>query len=342
MAVDNRALGVDVSVWQPNVDWAALKQTGLTFAFTKATEADNIIDPQFSKNWPAMKAAGLIRGAYHFFRAAKDPLKQAAFFTQTATLEAGDLPPALDVESTGGLATAPLLQAVKACLDEIQRISGQTPIIYTAPNFWNTSVAVPNAPDWAANYPLWIANYTQAASPVMPKGFTDWTFWQYFDQGKYNGISGTFDQDRYKGSTADLLAWVGAAAAPSQPAQPAQAVQPAQPAPSAADVVLGLINAYIQALNGRDFDGLVALYEPNAARTGPSGTAQGPDKIRGWYHTFLDTQYPSGAFALGDVTPNSDVSYSFGWTCHSNQGDAKALDTIGLRDGKIAYHSTGY
>ena len=92
MAVDNRALGVDVSLWQPNVDWAALKNGGVAFAFAKATEADNITDPQFAKNWPAMKAAGVVRGAYHFFRPGKDPLKQAALLTQTATLEAGDLP----------------------------------------------------------------------------------------------------------------------------------------------------------------------------------------------------------------------------------------------------------
>jgi lysozyme len=329
MAVDNRALGVDVSLWQPNVDWAAVKNAGVAFAFAKATEADNITDPQFAKNWPAMKAAGVVRGAYHFFRPGKDPLKQAALFTQVATLEAGDLPLALDLETSGNLATAPLVQAIKACLDEIERLSGRRPIIYTGPNFWNTSVAVPNPPDWTGNYPLWIANYTTAPGPSVPKGWTSWTFWQYIDQGKFPGVATAFDLDRYNGSIADLLAWIGAAA-------------PAQPAPTPPLTAPQIISNYIQALNARDFDGLVALYQPDAARTDPSGSVQGPDAIRAWYLAFLSNQYPGGAFSLADVSPISDVSCSFAWNCHSTKGDAAGHDTIGLRANLIAYHTTSY
>jgi lysozyme len=331
MAVDNRAVGIDVSLWQPNVDWVALKKAGVNFAFAKATEADNITDPQFAKNWPAMKAAGVVRGAYHFFRPGKDPLKQAALFTQVAKLEAGDLPLALDLESNGGLAPAPLVQTIKACLDEIERLSGRRPMVYTGPNFWNTSVCVPNAPDWSANYPLWIANYTAASGPTVPKGWAAWDFWQYTDHGKFDGIPTTFDMDRYKGSLADLLAWLGAAA-------------PAQPTAPIPDPAGQLMTHYIQALNVLDFDGLVALYQPDATRTAPapSGTVQGADALRSWYQAFLTNQYPNGVFTLGDVTPISTTSCSFIWTCHSAQGDAKGVDTIGLRDNKIAYHSTSY
>ena len=95
MAVTTK--GIDVSHFQGNVDWAKVKATGAAFAFAKATEGTATIDKMFATNWPAMKNAGLLRGAYHFFHGSKDATDQANFFLSKFSVVAGDLPPVLDV-----------------------------------------------------------------------------------------------------------------------------------------------------------------------------------------------------------------------------------------------------
>ena len=329
MAFENNARGIDVSLWQGDVDWVALKAAGVNFAFTKATQGDNVTDPHFAQNWPAMKAAGVLRGAYHFFRPAIDAAKQAAFFLQTVPFEKGDLPPALDVESSGGLTPANLASAVQTCLNEIERLSGLRPIIYTGPNVWNMSVASPDAPAWTSNYLLWIANYTTALKPALPKGWTSWAFWQYTDQGRLNGCNTTLDMDRYSGTLDDLTAW--AASLPASLTAPATV--PAE--------ITALVTNYLQALNARDFDGLAALYAPAGVRTGASGTEQGPQAIRAWYVDWLTNQFPGGSFSLtGDISQVDTATWSFMWTCHNAAGDQVGQDTIGILAGKLHYHTS--
>jgi lysozyme len=65
-------LGIDVSNHNPPVDWQAVKNANISFAFAKATEGATFKDITFARNWSGMKAAGIMRGAYHFFRPAKN------------------------------------------------------------------------------------------------------------------------------------------------------------------------------------------------------------------------------------------------------------------------------
>ncbi len=46
--------------------------SGRVFAFAKATDGVSYVDPTFAANWVAMKQAGLVRGAYHYFEAGMD------------------------------------------------------------------------------------------------------------------------------------------------------------------------------------------------------------------------------------------------------------------------------
>ncbi len=325
MAFENNALGIDVSLWQKDLDWAALQKAGVNFAFTKATQGSTIVDPCFAKNWPAIKAAGIVRGAYHFYQGAVDPLKQAAFFVQTAQPEKGDLPLVLDVENSGGLAPTALATSILSCLQEIERLSGVRPIIYTGPNFWNTSVATPSAPAWTADYLLWIANYTSAPKPLIPKGWTDWTLWQYTEQGRLNGCAGNLDLDHYSGTVDDLAAWVASLALPPSPIP---------------DEIVALVANYIQALNARDFDGLAALYLATGVRAGVTGTAQGPQEIRDWYVKWLSNTLPAATFTAGEISVVDVSTWSFPWTCHSTEGDAAGQDTLAVQSGQLHYQST--
>src|SRR5918993_881303 len=126
-----RLAGIDVSHFQGHVDWQAVKAAGCDFAFAKATEGAGVTDPFFAANWAGMQAAGLPRGAYHFFRAAEPAAQQAAHFLSTAGFEPGDLPPVLDIELNDGVTGEPLVEGVQTWLDAVESAAGVAPIVYT-------------------------------------------------------------------------------------------------------------------------------------------------------------------------------------------------------------------
>src|ERR1044071_2785616 len=85
--------GIDVSHHQGNIDWHSVAEAGVSFAFAKATDGDTFHDPQFATNWTQMQSAGIVRGAYHFFRPTKPVNTQVEKFIQAVhKLDDGDLP----------------------------------------------------------------------------------------------------------------------------------------------------------------------------------------------------------------------------------------------------------
>src|SRR5689334_394117 len=95
--------GIDVSRYQQFIDWDNVKQmqvenVKIDFAFIKATEGVNNVDPFFQRNWKKAKDAGVPRGAYHFFIATRSGKSQAENFIKKVEVEADDLPPVVYVE----------------------------------------------------------------------------------------------------------------------------------------------------------------------------------------------------------------------------------------------------
>src|SRR5882724_10053984 len=203
--------GIDVSHYQGTIDWGKVKSAGMAYAYTKATESTGSTDSQFAVNWPAIKSAGLLRGAYHFFHADQDATAQANHFLQVVAPSSGDLPPVIDIESTSNASSSAIVSGVKTWLDVVQQSTGIVPMIYTVASFWNA-----NLNSSFGNYPLWIANYG-VSSPKLPTGWSNWNFWQYSQSGTVSGITGNVDMDYFNGSMNQLIAFAGSGAAP-QPA----------------------------------------------------------------------------------------------------------------------------
>ncbi|HEX8187839.1 MAG TPA: GH25 family lysozyme [Pyrinomonadaceae bacterium] len=198
----SRLLGIDVSHFQGHVDWQAVKAAGCAFAFAKATEGTGVTDPFFAANWAGMKAAGLLRGAYHFFRAAEPAAAQAAHFLSTVGFEPGDLPPVLDIEVNDGVTGGPLVGGVQTWLDAVEPAAGATPVIYTNTPFWDAHIN-----DQFGSDPLWVAHYTSAPAPSpLPAGWAVWTFWQYSQSIHVNGVNGAADHDYFNGPLTQLQA----------------------------------------------------------------------------------------------------------------------------------------
>ena len=134
----SKAQGIDVSHYQGTINWQSVKQAGIAFAFAKASDGSTGVDSQFKTNWQGMKSAGIIRGAYHFFEPTQDATAQANDFLNTVgSLQAGDLPPVIDVEINNGVSNSQMISGVTTWLTVVQQSLGRTPMIYTVASFWN-------------------------------------------------------------------------------------------------------------------------------------------------------------------------------------------------------------
>lgn len=180
--------GIDVSHFQGEIDWQAVAADGVRFCFIKATEGVDNIDPMFQRNWSGAEAAGLLRGAYHFFHPNLDARQQAEHFLSVVTLDGDSLPPALDIEVTDGVDVQGLQTGIRAWVETVQAAVCCKPVIYTDPSFWRENVKAD-----LSGYPLWLACYASEAS--VPADWQTWTFWQHSDQGAVKGIDGPADLD---------------------------------------------------------------------------------------------------------------------------------------------------
>ena len=197
--------GMDVSVYETSIDWAAAKAAGIQFAFIRATDGTQYLDPSFAGYWAGARAAGITRGAYQFFRPDQDPIAQAdLMLTTMGTLAPGDLPPVIDVEMTGGLTPAQVATNVTAWVEHVQTALGRTPIIYAGFYSWQDDVGGANL----STYPLWHAQYTTDPCPNIPVPWTAWTFWQYSSTGTVPMVEGeTTDLDVFNGDLSALQAF---------------------------------------------------------------------------------------------------------------------------------------
>jgi len=199
------ARGIDISQQQADVDFQRVLASGVSFAFVKATEGTEWVDPSFERYWAAAKWAGLLRGAYHFFRPRQDALAQARLFLAQLNDDPGELPPALDVELTDGISPAQVVAGVNTWVDFVSARLGR-PLIYTAPGFWNE---LPGTASVARKADLWVAHWgARAPAPVC--GWESWTFWQRTSKAVVPGIPAAVDEDRFEGSLAELRAYAAA------------------------------------------------------------------------------------------------------------------------------------
>lgn len=203
----NILTGVDVSAWQDAVDFKALKQAGIGFAYLKSSEGKNHKDPNFQDNRKNARDAGIITGAYHYFRPAVPVMAQVDnFMAAVGTVESDDLPPALDLEDKSlwrGYTQQEKTTMVLSWLKEVEKRTGVRPVIYASPSFIESVLG--SAPE-LGTYKLWIAHYTERNEPDVPAPFSDWLIWQHSDRGRLPGIDGKTDLNRYRGDATQLVA----------------------------------------------------------------------------------------------------------------------------------------
>ena len=182
--------GIDVSHHSGTVDWAKVKEAGFSFAYVKATEGVDDLDPLFADNWRTLGELGIPHGAYHFFVSEDDPEEQARFFLSNVDFQPGDLVPVVDVELLGHGTQPGVEQRLKRFLDLVQQGIGVRPMVYTMPNFWNVNFGA-----GFGEHPLWVAEYGVEA-PRIPEDWQGWHLWQYAEDRLVPGVEKEADLSR--------------------------------------------------------------------------------------------------------------------------------------------------
>ncbi|MCQ2545957.1 MAG: glycoside hydrolase family 25 [Clostridia bacterium] len=179
--------GIDVSLYQKDINWEGLKDDDIAFAFIKATEGSNYVDENFRENWEGARKAGVPAGAYHFMSFETDAEDQAENFINTVPKKHGSLPPVVDVEFYGDYADDPpdrsqVCDRLDIILEMLEKRYHRKPIIYTNNHCYN--LYLHNGYD---DYPIWISD------PSIPDSLPDgreWTFCQYTFKGLSENVAG--------------------------------------------------------------------------------------------------------------------------------------------------------
>ena len=214
--LDASVEGIDVSDGQGAIDWNAVKAAGVDFALVKATQGTYDTQSTFAANWAGARAAGVIRGAYHFFDPTEDGAAQAQhFLAVVGAVGAGDLPAMLDIECPTGRADTTCLgtgtsDAASAAdiaarmwdfIDAVEQATGKKPLVYTYGSYFASNGVDTTGLD---AYPLCIADPVAGSCFDVPPPWSSALLWQYSFTGDVPGISDAVDRDRFLGTLSDL------------------------------------------------------------------------------------------------------------------------------------------
>lgn len=179
------SLGLDVSHHQGTIDWEAVADDGISFAYIKSTEGGDWVDPRFTENWEGATAASLEVGAYHFFTLCRTGADQADNMLRTVPPDA-DLPPAVDLEFPMNCADRPepdrVLAELRVFIDTVEMETGETVLLYVEDAFdamYGVTAGFDN--------PTWVRSLRS-----RPDG-DRWLVWQANDAADVDGVTGGVD-----------------------------------------------------------------------------------------------------------------------------------------------------
>ena len=191
-------LGVDLSEYQGDVDFAAMKNAGVEFVMLRIGGRyygdDGLLytDKAFDNYYQQAKAAGLKVGAYFFSQAAsaEDAAEEAKYAIEKLSGKQLDYPIALDWENiaddtarTDNVTGDQLTDIAEPFCDTVTA-SGYKSLVYS-----NTQqMFVMYDFETMKDYDFWLADYRE-----FPTMYYKFDMWQYTMEGKIDGVEGTVD-----------------------------------------------------------------------------------------------------------------------------------------------------
>lgn len=193
-------LGIDLSEYQGNADFEAMKNAGVEFVMLRiggqyyGDEGGLYEDTAFDTNYEKAKAAGLKVGAYFFSQAisAEDAAKEAKFTINKLNGRTLDYPIGFDWENIQEEAartdsvTGDQLTAIAESFCDTVTEAGYKSIVYS-----NTSqMLIMYDFETMKDYDFWLADYRE-----FPTMYYKFDMWQYSKEGKIDGVEGTVDMN---------------------------------------------------------------------------------------------------------------------------------------------------
>ena len=177
---------IDVSHHQGEIDWSAVAEDGIGFAYLKATEGGDHTDASYATNVEEAARAGVTTGAYHFFTFCRSGREQAEHFLDVARPDDSRLPPAVDVEFGGNCAARPEPAVLRAEIADfvglVEKAWGRPVITYVLRDTERRYAIEANLPRvrWQRHL------FTRPGNDA-------WGLWQLSGRAHVNGIRGPTD-----------------------------------------------------------------------------------------------------------------------------------------------------
>ncbi|MBA4386057.1 MAG: hypothetical protein C0410_15070 [Anaerolinea sp.] len=113
---------------------------------------------------------------------------------------------------------------------------------------------------------------------------------------------------------------------------------PNQPPPQSTDI----LDKFMAMMNSMDYNKALDLYTEDAVHVSSESTIQGKGNICHFYALLMLNNLNDGVYRVTSQTNNGETRH-FTWTCDSPRGHVyDGSDTLGIKDGKIAYHYTHF
>ncbi len=194
LVIGSGTMGIDVSKWNGNIDWTAVKNAGVNYVIIRcgyrgSSQGALIQDSKFEQNIKGANKAGIKVGVYFFTQAIdkNEAVEEASMVLECIKNYNISYPVFLDVEPSGGradkLSKSERTEICKTFCETIKNY-GYTAGIYANKTWLETKLDMSQL----NSYKVWLAQY---ASEPTYQGRYD--MWQYKDSGKINGISGDVD-----------------------------------------------------------------------------------------------------------------------------------------------------
>ena len=190
-------MGIDVSVFNLQIDWKAVKNDGVDFAFIRAggrygASGKIYYDDFFDYNMKNAGLAGIDRGVYFFTQAItpEEAVAEADYTISLAKKYNVELPIVIDTENLAGcrhseISVQERTDVVKAFCEEVKR-QGYTPMIYSNLLWLENQLDMSQL----SGYKVWVAQYYDRCTYDG-----DYDYWQYTSSGSINGIKTKVDMN---------------------------------------------------------------------------------------------------------------------------------------------------
>lgn len=187
--------GIDVSAWQGVIDWKTVADYGMDFAILRITEAGNVIDSCFEKNYSGCQKHNIPTGAYKYSYAMTVAEIQSEARKVVEVLNGRKLqyPVWLDLEWNNQRSLgAEQIHKLAEAFEKIIAAEGYKFGIYCNVD-WYLNVICSHL----KKYDFWIARYPASDNGTLQERLRPdfGVGWQYSSKAKIPGISGTVDRN---------------------------------------------------------------------------------------------------------------------------------------------------